>query len=301
MADNVVVTGANGWIGGKLARRLSAEGWNVTGVSRTPDAARAGLPDIEWVGLDTALEEAVARAGAVVNLAGRHLLEQPWDDEFKAAMYDSRIALTERVVKALSTSTAQARVLVNGSGYPVYGDTGDEEVSEEYPVSRASFLSRLDADWEAAARAADAAGVRVVLARLGLVFGTDGGAFPVLKQPFDDGMGVVLGTGDQWIPWVHIDDAVAMLAAMLADERWTGPVNAAAPNPVRHADFASALAGVTGKPCEVTVPPPQVTESMGGAAELVLMSSRLIPQRPQSLGFEFRYPEIHGGLHSLLH
>lgn len=142
--------------------------------------------------------------------------------------------------------------------------------------------------------------MRVALARLGLVFGADGGAFPVLKQPFDDGMGVILGTGGQWIPWVHIDDVVAMLGAMLADARWAGPVNVAAPNPVRHAEFAQALARATGRPCEVTVPPLQVEESMGGAAELVLMSSRLTPRRAASLDFEFRYPEIDGALQSFV-
>lgn len=200
MAGQAVITGANGWIGGKLARHLSAEGWDITGVSRTPDEARAKLPDIDWVGLDDAFDEAVRRTGAVVNLAGRHLLERPWDDDFKAAMRESRIDLTRRVVKALGESPAGEKVLISGSGYPVYGDTGETVVAEEHPVSRDAFLYALDADWEDAARAAEALGARLALVRIGLAFGADGGAFPVLKQPFDEGMGIVLGTGDQWIP-----------------------------------------------------------------------------------------------------
>ncbi len=300
MSKQVVITGANGWIGGKLARHLSTSGWDITGVSRTPQDAQAKLPDINWVGLDDAFDDAVQRAGAMVNLAGRNLLEQSWDDDFKAAMYQSRIDLTKRVVKALQEGTTDEKVLVSASGYPIYGNTGDKPVTEEQPISRSSFLYALDADWEDAARTAELFGARVAVVRIGLVFGADGGAFPVLKQPFDQGMGVILGTGDQWIPWIHIDDIVALLAQALTDPRYQGPINAVAPNPVQQREFAQVLAGALGKPCEVTVPAPQVRQSMGEASELVLMSSRLVPQQAMSFGFEFRYPEIDGAIGSLV-
>lgn len=300
MSKEVVITGANGWIGGKLAGHLSTAGWQVTGVSRTPEEARINQPGIAWVGLDDAFDEAIREAGAVVNLAGRNLFEQPWDDDFKAAMHDSRINLTKRVVTALQESDRDEKILVSGSGYPVYGDTGETVVSEDHPVSRSSFLDALDADWEDSAREAEAFGTRVALARIGLVFGADGGAFPVLRQPFDGDMGIVLGTGDQWIPWIHIDDVVALLAEALADPRYQGPINAVAPNPIRHSDFAQALAGVLGKPCEVTVPGPQVIEQMGEAAELVLMSSRLDPGQASAHGFNFSYPEFEAAIPSLL-
>src|SRR4051794_31495124 len=157
----VVITGANGWIGGKLADRLAGEGVRVIGVSRTPGEAAERRPDVEWIGVGAELEEAVRRTGAVVNLAGRHLFEQPWDDAFKQAMYDSRVGLTRRIVSALAQSAAARPVLVSGSGYPVYGATGEADVTEQHPVSRATFLARLDADWEQAA--AEARGARVVL------------------------------------------------------------------------------------------------------------------------------------------
>jgi uncharacterized protein len=298
MARKVVVTGANGWIGSKLSALLTVRGWLVTGVSRTPDSARARSPGIDWIAPDGALDEAVEEAGVVVNLAGRHLLERPWDDAFKEALYESRIDLTRRIVAALGRSTVHDRVLVSASGYPVYGDCGDRPLSEDEPVSRASFLYLLDADWEDAALTARFS-ARVAVMRIGLVFGGDGGALPVLKQPFDGGTGLVLGSGEQWVPWVHIDDAVGLLLTALEDSRYQGPVNVVAPEEVRYATFARQLADVLNVPCEVQVPAEGVYDQMGPAGELVLMSTRLVPARGRANGFAFRHPELRSALEAL--
>ena len=233
----------NGWIGGYVGEVLIRRGWQVTGVSRTPEAARARHPDWAWVGMTGEdLELAIERAGAVINLAGRHVLEQPWTPHFVREMRDSRIETTRRVVAALHRTAATTPVLISASGYPVYGDTGDELITEQHTISRALISGAMDADWEDTARAAAADGVRVVLLRLGLVLGHNGGAFPVLRQPFDGGTGVVLGTGRQWTPWIHIDDAARLIADTVDDPHYRGPVNVVAPHPARHADLAAALA-----------------------------------------------------------
>jgi uncharacterized protein len=290
----VVITGANGWIGGKLADRLAGAGARVIGVSRTPGEAAKRRPDVEWIGVGDELEDAVRRTGAVVNLAGRHLFEQPWDDAFKGAMYDSRVALTRRIVRALGESHAARAVLVSGSGYPVYGDRGDLELTEEHPTSRATYLSRLDDDWEHAA--AEAGGARVVRMRIGLSLGLDGGAFPILARPADDDAGVILGSGAQWVAWIHVDDVVELLAAALHDERWSGPVNACAPHPVRHRELIEAATAMRGHTRTMAVPAADVEAMLGEAAEAVLVSTRMIPRCPLRLGFRFAHPDLRGAL-----
>jgi uncharacterized protein (TIGR01777 family) len=300
MAREIVVTGGNGWIGGYVGDALYARGWSVTGVSRTPEQARARRPHWTWIGTGPELEEAVTRAGAVLNLAGRHPFEQAWTPEYVDLMRSSRVATTERVVAALAESSAPDRFLVSGSGYPVYGDQGEEVLTEEAPVSRSRVIDALDAAWEDAAAPARQSGCRLAVLRTGLTLGNDGGAFPVLRRPFDGGAGVVLGTGRQWVPWIHLEDAVALITAIVEDAAWWGPVNVVAPEPARHAEFAEALGQVLGVPCDTVVPGEQVTEMLGGAADLLLLSQRLVPARALDAGFPFAHPSLAAAVKDLV-
>jgi uncharacterized protein len=292
MAREIVVTGASGWIPGHAAEALAEREWTITGVSRTPDRARESRPDWTWIGTGPELEGAVRRIGVVLNLAGRHPFEQPWTPEFVAEMRASRIDLTRRIAAALAESEAPDRVLINGSGYPAYGDAGDEVLTEKSPVGHDLVCGSMDTDWEAATAPAAAAGARVVLLRLGLTLGSDGGPFLAVRAPFDQGAGVVLGTGRQWVPWIHIDDAVRLIVTMVEDPGWSGPVNLVAPEQIRHEDLAAALAEALGVPCETTVPPDAVTAQLGGVSELLLASQRMVPTRVRAAGFDYRYPEL---------
>ncbi|WP_018332599.1 TIGR01777 family oxidoreductase [Actinomycetospora chiangmaiensis] len=295
----IVVTGASGWLGRGACTRLEDRGWTVVGVSRDPDQAHRRFPQRLWIGLGPELEEAVARAGAVLNLAGRNVLEQSWTHEFVEAMRSSRVELTERIVSALG-GAARDTVLVNASGYPVCGDTGDHEVDETHPASRDLVVGAIDADWEEAAQPATRSG-RLALARIGIVLGEDGGAFPVLRQPFDQGAGVVLGSGAQWMPWIHYTDAVRLLVEMVDSPAYTGVVDVVAPGAARHEDFAGALAAALGVPCTTRVPAEQVQTSLGGAAELLLPSFRMRPAVAQRAGFDFGYPTIRAAIADLTH
>lgn len=300
MAGEIVVTGGNGWIGGYVGDALHRRGWSVTGVSRTPDQARERRPEWTWIGTGPELEEAVTRAGAVVNLAGRHPFEQRWTPEYVELMRSSRVDTTHRIVGALARSTAADRFLVSGSGYPVYGDAGEQPLTEDAPVARDKVIDAVDAEWEDAAAPARDLGCRLVVLRTGLTLGNDGGAFPVLRQPFDAGAGVVLGTGRQWVPWIHLDDAVAMIVATVEDRRWSGPVNVVAPEPARHVELAEAMAQALGVPCEAVVPAEQVTGMLGGAADLLLGSQRMLPAKASAAGFDFRHPAIASAVKDLL-
>jgi uncharacterized protein len=300
MAGEIVVTGANGWIGGYVGAALHRRGWAVTGVSRTPDQARGRRPEWTWVGTGPELEEAVGRAGAVVNLAGRHPFEQRWTPEYVELMRSSRVDTTRRIVAALVSSSASDRFLVSGSGYPVYGDAGEEVLTENAPVARNRVIDAVDAEWEDAAAPASEGGCRLVILRTGLALGNDGGAFPVLRQPFDAGAGVVLGTGLQWVPWIHLEDAVRMIVAVVEDASWTGPVNVVAPEPARHVELAEALGHALGVPYETVVPADQVTAMLGGAADLLLASQRMVPAQALAAGFSFAHPAIGAAVKDLV-
>jgi uncharacterized protein len=293
MAREIVVTGANGWIGGYAGAELARRGWQMIGVSRTPDEAQVRRPEWTWIGVDgDAMEQAVARAGIVLNLAGRHVLEQPWTPEYVQEMRDSRIGITRRVVAGLRRSSVPQRVLASASGFPVYGDVGDRPIREDQPVSRDLVSGAMDADWEREAALGDEGQIRVALLRLGLVLGHDGGAFPVLRQPFDNGAGVVLGTGRQWMPWVHVEDVARLLADIVEDDGYRGPVNLVGPQPARHAEFAQALADATGMGECTGVPVEQVQAMLGGAAELLLASQRMTPDVALRRGFRFAHIDV---------
>ena len=300
MRGEIVVTGANGWIGGYTGAALQRRGWTVTGVSRTPEVARERRPEWSWIGTGPELEEAVSRAGAVLNLAGRHPFEQRWTPEYVELMRSSRVDLTRRIVAALGESSTADRLLVSGSGYPVYGDAGDRLLTEDSPISQGRVLDAVDAEWEEAAAPARDSGCRLAILRIGLTLGADGGAFPVLRQPFDAGSGVVLGTGRQWVPWIHIEDTVRLITEIVENPAFAGPVNVVAPEPARHEELAAALAEALGVPCDTVVPEEQVTAMLGGAADLLLGSQRMVPARATAEGFSFVHPVVTGAVKALV-
>jgi uncharacterized protein len=300
MSNQVVVTGANGWIGGHACRVLHRLGWDVVGVSRTPGPAREAHPRWRWIGVGDELEQAVTEAGRVLNLAGRNAFEQPWTAEFVDAMRSSRIGTTERIVDALARTRAVDPVLVSASGYPVCGDGGERELDDELPASRELVLGDIDAEWEAVAARAAGGPARVAIMRIGLVLGADGGGFPVLRRPFDAGHGVVLGSGRQWLPWIHLVDVVGLLVEALTDPAYRGVVNAVAPQPARHADLSRAIGEARGVPWQDRVPAERVAEALGGASELLLHSHRLVPARALAHGFDFAHPEITGAVRDIV-
>lgn len=290
--ERVVVTGAAGWIGDRVAAALGNRGAAVVGVSRDPDAARARRPEREWVGTGDELDDAVTDAGAVVNLAGRNVFEQRWTAEYVEAMRDSRVDITRRVVRALARS-GRPGVLVSASGFTVCGDRGDTELPDDVPACRDLVLGDVYADWEEAARDAPAA-VRVVVARIGVVLGPGHGALDFFRRPFAEGRGAVLGSGDQWVPWVHVDDVVGLLVTSLADDRFRGVVHAVAPHPVRHRELAETLAASVSRDIAVTATETDeaVRARLGPAAEMIVTSQRMVPRRALDLGYPFLHPTL---------
>jgi uncharacterized protein (TIGR01777 family) len=297
----VVVTGASGFVGRAAVRELLGRSWSVIGVSRDPDRARRSAPPaVRWIPFGGgALEEAVAACGRCVNLVGQHPFEGRWNDAYKEEMRRSRVGTTTRVVQALARSTASDRVLVNASGVVYYGDCGEEIVSESRPPDPDAFVSRMCSEWEAAAAAARPSGVRVVVVRIGLGLGRDGGALPMIARPFRFGLGGHVGSGRQYVPWIHNDDLAGLIAEALEDPAYEGAYNGAAPHPVTGRELARALGAAMHRPSRLPMPARVLELVVGEASGIMLWSCRADTARIARHGFSFRHPTIEDALAAL--
>ena len=299
----VLITGASGYIGRALTRSLVGAGHEVVGLSRYPFQAKAALPELAsvHVWLPTEAEppkEAWDGVDAVVNLVGEPIAGR-WTTLKKRAIYDTRIQATRNLVDGIRQLAHRPTVLVNASAIGYYGNRGEAELAEPEPPG-AGFLPSLTKDWEAAAASAERLGVRVVRLRVGFLLGRDS---PFLKPQlplFKLGLGGPMGSGQQWWPWVHLDDVVGLYRRALEDDRMSGPVNATAPAPVRQRDFAKAMGRVLGRPALLPAPKLAIKLVLGEFAVEVLDSRRVLPRAAEAAGYAFAYTELDAALRDAL-
>lgn len=299
----VLVTGASGLVGSSLCDALLARGDEVVGLTRNPDRARETNPKVRWFGWDATLErppgEALDGVDGVVNLIGEPV-QQRLTESAKQEIRDSREIATRNLVQAIAASDPRPRVLVSGSAIGYYGDRGDAIIDESAPPGT-GFMAEVPVVWEAAAQDVEQAGVRLVLVRTGLVLDRHGGLLKQLLLPFKLGVGGPVAGGGQYMPWIHIDDEVAILLWALDDDRVSGAVNATAPEPVTNRELSKTLGRVLGRPAVVPVPKLAVAALFGGElADTVTGGARVVPRRAQDLGFVFRYPSLEPALRAAL-
>lgn len=286
----VAITGASGFIGSALAERLSQGGHTVRRL------ARPGAWDPAAGRIDRA---ALEGADAVVHLAGESIFGR-WTAAKKRRIIESRVPATTLLADTLARLTDRPRVFVSASAIGIYGDRGNETLTEQ-SAPGTDFLAAGARDWETAAHPAAQAGIRVVHPRFGVVLGLGGGALGTMLPPFRLGLGGPLGSGRQWFSWITLDDALAALRYALTTENLAGPVNVVAPNPVTNRDFARALGRALGRPAVIPVPTFALELAFGAEAAAFMMSSqRVVPARLLAAGFTFRDPEIEPALRRLL-
>lgn len=298
---DVLVTGATGFIGRRLCAALAERGDRVRVLSRRPEAALREVPGAA-AAFPTPPEgaafpvEAVEGTDAVAHLMGESVAGGRWTEARKARIRGSRVATTRALVEAIRGAERPPGVLVSGSAIGYYGDRGDELLDEGSPPGD-DFLAGVCRDWEAEALEARAAGTRVAVVRFGVVLGREGGALPRMLPPFRLGLGARLGSGRQWMSWIHADDVVGLILWAIDDVRVSGPVAAVAPTPVTNREFTAALARAVGRPAlGPPVPAWAMRLSLGELAGALLGSQRVMPRVAQALGFRFRYPEIGAAL-----
>ncbi len=286
MKKSVGIIGASGWLGGHLADALSARGWNVIGFSRS----RRKDDDIGWRQWSGEGNVDLTGVSAVINLAGE-AIDQRWTDQRKVAFRTSRVNLTADLSESIRQS--EVAVLLNGSATGFYGDRGEDLLPESEPVGE-GYLSGLCLDWEGAV---DVSGeVRTVFLRTGVVLGKGGRAWNKMRNVFKLGIGGRLGSGKQWMPWIHLEDEINGIIFCLENEI-EGPVNLVAPEPARNVDFTKAVGKVLKRPTPFPAPAFALKLALGDfAKEGLLASSRVVPEKLLENGYEFSYPTIEKAL-----
>jgi uncharacterized protein (TIGR01777 family) len=289
---DIVVAGGSGYLGGALVRRFRAQGHRVLVLTRQPSQ-----PDhLGWPSQPESPEwhATIGRATAVVNLAGEPLAGARWTAARKARIRDSRVVATTLLARAVAAAP-HPPIFISGSAIGIYGPRGDEPLTEDSSPG-SDFLAGVTLDWERAALEA-AAATRVVILRTGVVLSREGGALPQLALPFRLFVGGRIGSGAQYVSWIHRDDWLALVEWALAVSAVSGPINATAPQPVTNAELAVALGRALRRPALVPAPAFAVRLAVGEMADAALLNGqRVLPAKAQALGFRFAYPTIDAAL-----
>ena len=298
----IVLPGGSGQVGAVLTRDFQAAGHEVVILGRGAQTNLHGARHVQW---DARTFEGnwvneLEDADAVINLAGEPI-DQRWTEKHRRLFHESRVGVTVRVVEAIAKlpESERPRVLVNASAVGIYGDRGDEILYDGARPGR-GYLAELCHDWEDAARDAESLGVRVVRLRTGIVLGKGGPAFEKLRGVFKLGIGGRLGSGKQWMPWIHLDDHRAAIVHAVFSETLAGPVNGSAPNPERNNDFSRKLGDALHRPAILPSPAFALKLVLGEFATALLASQRALPSALLADGFSFRHPTLESALAELI-
>ena len=292
----IAVTGARGLLGAQLVPFLTTGGHTVTPLVRGTPAAG----EVRWDPAGTWDASPLDGYDAVIHLAGESIAGGRWTAERKRRIAESRVAGTRNLATALARLSRPPKVFVSASAMGIYGDRRDEVLSEDSALGT-DFLAGVGRGWEEGAGSLAGAGTRVANLRFGILLSPAGGALAKMLPPILAGVGGRLATGRQWMSWLALDDAIYLVHRALVDDRYRGPINAVAPEPLTNAEFTARLAAVVGRPALFPVPAFALRLLFGELADATLLASqRVVPVRLKSLGFEWRYAELQGALRHLL-
>ncbi len=298
----IFITGGTGFVGKHLTGLLLEQGHHLTIMARGAKPVKNGDNRIEFLSGDGMIpgkwQERVPEHDALINLAGVSVFQR-WDDTYKRLLRESRILTTRNLVDAIPEDRGSGISLLSCSGAGIYGFRGDELLTETSKLGD-DFLSHLAQDWEAEAIKAESKSVRVARMRFGIVFGRNGGALTQMMLPFKFFVGGPVGNGDQWIPWIHIDDLCNGIVFLLDHPECNGPFNFAAPHPVRNKELAKAIGKVMNRPSFFPVPGFMLKLVLGEFGSVILEGQNAVPKALMDAGYVFRYPKIQEALRDLL-
>jgi uncharacterized protein (TIGR01777 family) len=299
----VLVTGSSGMVGTALVSALAGAGHTVCRLVRPQSAPGEGPKDgfaITWNPDTGELGGAGVGPDAVVNLAGASIADGRWSPARKELLRSSRIDTTRALVNALAKMNIRPGVFVSASAIGFYGDRADETLTEESKPGTA-FLAALTRDWEAEALKAEALGIRVVLARIGIILARQGGALPKMLTPFKLGAGGRLGSGKQWMSWITLEDVVGALRMAVENSSARGPINFVSPNPVHNSEFTKVLAKAVHRPALFPAPAFALRLGLGEMADALLLSSqRVAPRALEKIGYQFLNSDLASALRSIV-
>jgi uncharacterized protein (TIGR01777 family) len=291
----ILISGGSGLVGTATSAGLQADGHNVVHLVRPGKTVKAG--DVQWDPMRATVDVAgLEGVDVVIHLSGAGIADGRWTEERKHILRSSRIDTTRVLVDSLSRLKRKPRTLIVASAIGYYGSRGDEILTESSAIGT-DFLALLCRDWEAEASRAAAMGIRTVMLRFGVVLSGKGGALPKMLTPFKLGVGGRLGSGQQWMSWIAIEDVVGIIRYAIANEQVSGPVNVVAPSPVRNEEFTRLLAAMLHRPAIFPAPAFVLRLAMGEMADAVLLSSdRVKPERMLAAGYRFRFEVLEPAL-----
>ncbi len=299
----IAIAGATGFVGSRLVEQLQAQGHLVLILTRNPQQASKRFGQAQVVGYNPLKsgewQESISGCDAVINLAGEPIAEKRWTPAQKRVMIESRQIVTQKIVEAINFASVKPQVLINASAIGYYGTSETSKFDETSPAGT-DFLAEVCTAWETAAQAATANGTRLVILRLGIVLGENGGALGKMLAPFSAFVGGPIGSGKQWFSWIHRDDLVKLIIAALTDTQMQGVYNATAPHPVTMTDFAQTLGAVMSRPSWLPVPNFALEALLGEGATVVLQGQQVIPTHVLATGFDFQYPTLKPALIEIL-
>ncbi|MGY2710067.1 thylakoid membrane protein ThyD [Thermostichus sp. MS-CIW-28] len=301
----IVITGGSGFIGRRLVARLLEQGDQVLVLTRRLEQARRILgesPNLKLLPYDPYQPQAWAAAlegyEGIVNLAGEPLASSRWTETKKKEIRRSRVETTQALVQALASLNQKPQVMISSSAVGYYGSHPEGDPLTETDPPAQDFLAEVCQAWEAAARPVEELGIRLAIVRTGIVLGPDGGALGQMLAPFQFFIGGTIGSGKQWLSWIHREDWVSLVCFLL--EQGSGVFNATAPNPVQMEEFCRTLGQVLGRPSWLPVPELALELLLGEAAQVVLTGQKVIPQAALQMGFTFQYPQLKEALRQIL-
>lgn len=298
----VLVTGATGLIGKTLCRLLVREGHELVVLSRQPAKAQVAPNVRAWrwqAETEAPPDEVWAGVDAVIHLAGEPVAGSRWTEAQKRRIRDSRVLGTRNLIEGMKRAAVKPQVLVSASAVGFYGDRGDEQLDESSTAGH-GFLSEVCVEWEREAERAVELGVRVALVRIGVVLSPQGGALEKMLPLFKLGLGGRMGSGRQWLPWIHQDDIVGILRHALVTPAVRGAINGVAPGTVNNAEFTKELASVLHRPVFLPIPELALQVLMGEMSAVVLASQRVQPRVALATGYQFIHPQLRPALAALL-
>ena len=302
MNQKIIITGATGLIGSELTKILSENNYDVTVFTRNIKKSEYLLPfaksHFDWISASTEeISLQSENAFSVINLAGASIAAKKWTESYKKEIYESRIESTKKLINAIKLCKIKPKSLINASAIGFYGNQGETTLFENFQHG-SGFLSKVTSDWEMAADECPP-DVRLVKARIGIVLNKNGGALEKMVSAFKMFVGGPIGSGEQWMSWIHSSDLINLLIFSVENEKISGPVNCVAPYPVRMFTLASTLGLVLKRPSLIRVPEFILKFLLGESAELVISSQKVIPAKAMKYEFKYNYSFIENALQSI--
>ncbi|KGM45642.1 TIGR01777 family oxidoreductase [Neobacillus niacini] len=296
----IVIAGGSGFIGKKLTDMLLAEGHSIVILTRKNLEQDGKVEYVRWLDKGTSPEKEIRTADAFINLAGVSINDGRWSKTHQKQIYDSRMTATDEILRIISVLPEKPAVLINASAIGIYPASVKTAYTEESSDRADDFLGKTVHDWENKAKQVEEYAVRAVFMRFGVVLGKEGGALPLMALPYRLFVGGKVGSGEQWVSWVHVLDVVRAIVFALNTEELRGPVNVTSPSPLQMNDFGKTIGSVLHRPHWIPVPAFAMKLVLGKKSALVLEGQHVIPKVLQESGFTFTFPTLRSALVDLL-